>query len=345
MNWRVLLNWIGDRLATLPLAIVYATDRCNSKCTMCDFWRHGETDLPVEQARWLAAELEDMGTRAVLLTGGEALLHPQWKEVAATFREAGLGVWLLTAGLSLEKEASGVAELCQRVTVSLDGATPEIYRTVRGVDAFNAVCRGIQAAVARDVWVSLRVTIQRANYHEMPDLVRLAKDLGVREISFLGIDVSNRIAFARRNGHPPPGALGRDDLPLFAQVLERIEKEYGSDLASGFVAEKPEKLWQLHRYFSALLGQGSFPPVRCNAPRFSAVVRPDGSLQPCFFIDGVGKLEADSGRKLSEALNTPRFRDLRRSIRGGSREECKRCVCSIRKNPGELLFETKGGGS
>src|SRR3972149_17804 len=103
MNPRLAVNLLSDRLAALPLAIVYVTDRCNSKCVTCDFWRYGQTNLPVERARWLAKEFRKMGTEVVLLTGGEALLHPHWDEVAECFRAEGQRLWLLTAGLSLKK--------------------------------------------------------------------------------------------------------------------------------------------------------------------------------------------------------------------------------------------------
>ena len=41
---------------------------------------------------------------------------------------------------------------------------------------------------------------------------------------------------------------------------------------SGFIAESPERLRELVTYFEAVIGESSFPPVRCNAPGVSAVV-------------------------------------------------------------------------
>lgn len=341
MSARILLNWIGDRVAALPLAIVYMTDRCNSRCVACDYWRHGETDLPVERARWLAGELRRMATRMVLLTGGEPLFHPRWEEVATSFREAGLDLWLHTAGLALDGVSRRVSELCRAVTVSLDGATPDTYRAIRGVDGFRGVSQGIRSAVAHGAWISIRTTIQSGNFRQMPDLVRLAKSLGAKEISFLAIDVRSDVAFGRRNGRRPTKALAPEELPAFAEVLTRLEKEFAGEFASGFIAESPEKLRRVHQYFSALVGEAPFPPVRCNAPRFSAVVRPDGSLQPCFFIDGAGGVNGDE--TLADSLNTSGFRELRRNIREGRRVECARCVCSMWRAAPDLLFGRRPG--
>ena len=143
MQPRLALNLAGDGMAALPLAILYVTDRCNSRCITCDYWQYGQTNLPVAEARRLAPELRALGTKVVLLSGGEPLLHPHWDEVAGALRQAGLRLWLLTAGLSLARHAARVGELCERVTVSLDGATPETYRAIRGVDGFEAVCSGV----------------------------------------------------------------------------------------------------------------------------------------------------------------------------------------------------------
>jgi len=334
MDARLALNLLTDRVAALPLAIVYVTDRCNSKCVTCDYWKFGQTNFPVDRAQRLAPELKNLGTEVVMLSGGEPLLHPRWAEVAAPWRAAGLRLWLLTAGLALHKHAAPAAELCERVTVSLDGATPETYRAIRGVEAFDAVCAGIRALVERGVPVSIRCTVQRGNYHELPALIRLARELGVTQISFLAVDISTHIAFARQADYARTMALRPDDLPPFAAMLDSVERDFASEFASGFIAESPAKLRRLHRYFSALLGQEKFPPVRCNAPRFSAVIGADGHLQPCYFIPGVAEL---NGESLSTALNTPEFIGLRRDIREGRRAECERCVCSMWRGAGKLV--------
>ena len=334
MDPRLAVNLLSDRLAALPLAILYVTDRCNSRCVMCDYWQHGQTNLPVPAAERLAPELRALGTRVVLLSGGEPLVHPEWDSIAAALRRAGLRVWLLTAGLSLARHAERAAELCERVTVSLDGATPETYRAIRGVDGFATVCAGVRAVAERGTPVGVRCTVQRGNYEELPALVRLARSLGAASVSFLAVDVSTHVAFARAADYQRDQALGRDDLPRFGAVLDALEREHAADFAAGFILERPAKLRRLHAYFAALLGEGDFPPVACNAPRFSVVIGADGQLQPCYFIAGTERL---NGQPLAAALNTPTAVGLRRAIRTGGRAECQRCVCSMQRGARALL--------
>ncbi len=335
MNPRLAVNLVSDRIAALPLAIVYLTDRCNSRCITCDYWKYGQTNLTLERARALAADLKNLETQVVLLSGGEPLLHPHWAEVAAVFREAGFRLWLLTAGLSLRKHAPQAAALCERITVSLDGASPETYRYIRGVEAFGAVCDGIREAAGCGAWVSLRTTVQRGNYREMPAIVRLGRELGVRQVSFLAVDVSTHVAFARQEDYEKSMALQPADLPEFSKVLDRLESDFTEEFSSGFIAESPAKVRRLHQYFAALLGEGAFPPVQCNAPRFSAVIGADGRLQPCYFISGPS---SSDGVSLRTELNSAAFMSLRQDIREGRREECGRCVCSMSRSPKALLL-------
>src|SRR4026209_2809993 len=280
MPSRATLNLLGDRIHALPLAIVYVTDRCNSRCVMCDYWRFRQTFLSAERAKALAVDFDQLETRWVLLSGGEPLMHPQWAEIAKILSGGRRQLWLLTAGLALKKYAQMVAGLCHTVTVSLDGATPATYYSIRGVDAFDEVCAGIRAVVERGKQVSIRCTVQRRNYQELPQLVELAHDLGVSQISFLAIDTLTHVAFARRQEIKENLALNPDDLPIFESVLSDMTDRFARDFESGFIAESPVKLRRLGQYFAALHNSAEFPPVRCNAPRFSAVFTADGSIQP-----------------------------------------------------------------
>lgn len=313
---------LASALTRLPLATLYLTERCNSRCVSCDYWRHGRRDIDIATVRQLLPGLSELGTQIVLISGGEPLLHPQWAEIAALLRGQGHTLWLLTAGLALARHAAEVARWFEQVTVSLDGSTAASYAAVRGLDAFEAVCAGVRAAVREGLKVTLRVTVQRGNAGELPELVRLAHKLGVAGISFLAADVSHAEAFGRHGTAVDGVALGVDDLPLLARSLASLDD---AEFDSGFIVESRPKLRRIEAHYRARLGLGAPPPVRCNAPEHSAVIEADGGLRPCFFIAGTARL-GEGG--LGEALNSPPMRRLRASIRAGQRPECARCVCS-----------------
>lgn len=283
----------------------------------------------------LLPSLRRLQTRIVLLSGGEPLLNPEWADIARLLRAHGLRLWLLTSGLSLAKHARVAAGLFDSISVSLDGTNRATYAAIRGIDAFHKVCEGIRGAVAAGARVGVRVTVQKRNYIELPMFVDLARRLGVSNVSFLAVDVANSHAFGRQDGRRAgialerreSIALDRSDLPELERVLLSLERTHAEDFEGGFIAESPSKLRRIHQYFSALHGEAPFPPVRCNAPEFSAVVRANGHVQPCFFIGGPpGQLgESDCAAKLqSETMGA-----LRAAIRAGQRSECETCVCSM----------------
>lgn len=320
--------------ARLPLVTLYLSDRCNSRCVTCDYWRHGRRDVTLESVTRLLPQLAELGTRTALISGGEPLLNSQWPAIAAALRAQGIDLWLLTSGLSLAKHATRAAQLFQSITVSLDGTCAETYAAIRGLDAFDNVCEGIRAAVEAGAAVGLRVTLQRANYRELPRFVTLARELGASQVSFLAVDVSNPHAFARLDDFSQSLALAAEDLPVFDSLIDALGRDHARDFERRFIAESPAKLRRLRDYFAALHGRNAFPAVRCNAPEFSAVVGVDGAVAPCFFIPAARGVNAADG--LATALASAPMLELRRAIRAGERRECERCVCSMWREPGEI---------
>jgi len=327
----------GPRMQRLPLVTLYLSERCNSRCVTCDYWRHGRTDMDLAAVRRLLPSLDRLATRVALISGGEPLLNAEWAEIAQLLRSHDLRLWLLTSGLSLAKHARRVAQLFDAVTVSLDGTNPATYARIRGLDAFDKVCEGIRKTADAGAAVGLRVTVQRANYRELPRLIDLGRELGARQVSFVAVDVANPHAFGRRDDFASDLALAREDLPAFAEVLDELERTHAADFASGLIADSPRKLRRMLEYFTAVCGLGPFPSVRCNVFDYSAVLGATGRVSPCFFIAGPPQ-EAGAGG-LEEALNAAPMRSLRSAIRAGARAECARCVCSLWREPTERATE------
>lgn len=317
-------------LRRLPLVTLLLSERCNSRCITCDYWRHGRADLDLESVRKLLPSLKRLQTEVVLISGGEPLLNSEWAEIAALLREQGLRLWLLTSGLSLAKHAGRVATLFDAVTVSMDGADRATYAAIRGVDAFDVVCRGIRAAVAAGPPVTVRVTLQRSNFRQLPRFVELARELGVAQVSFLAVDVANPHAFSRQEEFASGLALLPEDLPELQRLLAELERDHAEALRTRLIAESADKLRRnILQYFTAVCALGPYPPVRCNAPEFSAVLDARGGVSPCFFIAGPAQSRVTDAQSLDEVLNGDAMTRLRQSIRRGERPECARCVCSM----------------
>jgi Fe-coproporphyrin III synthase len=371
MGAKRLLNLVSDRLHALPLVVLYLTDGCNSRCVTCDIWRNPRRNMKMELVEEIAGTFSELDVRWVLLSGGEAMQHPHWPEIARRFRAEGTYVMLLTNGLLVRKQVDEVLASVDELIVSLDGGTAATYDAIRGVDAFDLVLDGIRAVRARGLPVATRTTVQRANFREIPQIIEAAKAADVNRISFLTVDVSNEYAFGPRftpdpslavmstanavsNNAPsttvlPPlhevgrgpgggdvvsASLTSNEVTELAAILDDVERRFADDFASGLIAESPAKLRRMVDYFAAINGDGPFPRVRCNSPHVSTVIEVDGALRPCYFLPTYGKL---NGTKLTDAINMPTAQALRQAYRSGARPECERCVCPLFKGPRALM--------
>jgi Fe-coproporphyrin III synthase len=344
---RPLLNLTSDRLRALPLVVLYITDGCNSRCVTCDIWKLPRRNMDMSLVERLAMEFPTLGVRQVVLSGGEAMQHPEWPHIARTFRQAGAKITLLTNGLALKKQAQEVIDTIDDLTVSLDGGTAETYHAIRGVDALHLILEGMRSIADGGVSITTRTTIQRANFREVPLIVDVASAAGAHKVSFLAVDVGNAVAFGPRfdqtdpnlgrifSPHMPPSpALAPDEVREFSALIDELVNTHAGAFQSGLIAESPEKLRKLATYFRAVNGIAAFVGPRCNAPHISCVIEVDGTLRPCFFLPSGGSV---SNQTLAAAINSPQAIALRHAYRSGERTECERCVCPMYRGPRSLL--------
>jgi len=335
MDALVRLGAATNRTFVLPLLIFYPTGRCNSRCVSCDWWRHsGADDLSLAEIGELAAALPALGTRVVVFSGGEPLLRPEVFDAAQNFRARGLTLHLLTSGVLIDRFVDRIAQHFSRVIVSLDATSEALYQEIRGVDALGIVERGIATLrrTAPGLAVTARATLHRLNFRELPRLVDHAKSLALDGISFLPADMSSA-GFGRAmmsDGTPRSDlarlALDRDEVRELEATIEHTIARYAGDFASGFIAESPDKLRRLPRYYAAAGGDEPFPRVSCNAPWVSVVVEANGSVRPCFFQGSIGNIrQAPLGTIVTENLRT-----FRESLDVGADPVCVRCVCSLK---------------
>jgi Fe-coproporphyrin III synthase len=318
-----------NRTIILPVVVFFPTSRCNSRCVSCDWWKcSGDGDLTMAEIEGVAAALPGLGTELVLFSGGEPLLRPEVFEAATAFASRGLTLHLHTSGILLDRTASDVARLFSHVIVSLDASTESLYHDIRGVSALTAIERGVAKLrrLAPHVGVTARATLHRMNFRELPRLVDHARAMLLDGVSFLAADVSSS-AFGRTTpGGSAPLGLSLAEAAEFAELVERTIVDHENDFATGFVAESPDRLRRLPRYYAALHGTVPFPPVSCNAPYMSVVIEADGSVRPCFFHQVVGSLREDS----LAAIVTRHLPAFRQTLQMSQNPICKRCVCSLR---------------
>lgn len=319
-----------QRIDRLPILILYPHSRCNCRCVMCDIWKIDRVqELRAEDLARIAGDIESLGVRWAVLSGGEPLMHSDLSGFCSVLRSRGIRITLLTSGLLLAKKAAVVAATIEDVTVSLDGP-PAIHDLIRRVPrAYELLASGVRALRAEmpDMPVAARCTVQRANHLHLRETVETAANLGLRSVSFLAADLTSR-AFNRPEGWSPERTR---EVALDAQDAGRLEDEVEKLIEElperpGFVLEPPEKLRRIVRHFRAHLGLAEPVAPPCNAPWVSAVIESDGTVRPCFFHRAIGNIRRQS---LREVLNGPEATAFRSALDIPGDPICRRCVCSL----------------
>jgi MoaA/NifB/PqqE/SkfB family radical SAM enzyme len=329
------------RIHTLPIVVLMPHSRCNCRCVMCDIWRanrNGREIAPDLLAQHIDS-FRKLGVEWVVMSGGEALMHSNLWALCEQVKAMPAKITLLSTGLLLKRHAENVIKWSDEVVVSLDGSG-EVHNEIRRIPrAFEKLSEGV--AALKEIDPNFRVTgrcvVQRHNFADLPNIVDAAHRIGLNEISFLAVDVSSS-AFNR----PQPWgdervsdvALSPNEVTELDQIVEGMIERSAGDFASGFVAESPDKLRRIPRYFAALNGNGDFPTTACNAPWVSSVIETDGTVRPCFFHRSFGNVHE---QPLDEILNSPDARAFRAGLDVTRNEICRKCVCTLSLAPTAVI--------
>jgi Fe-coproporphyrin III synthase len=310
---------------------------------MCDIWKADQAaaTLSLDAVRSQLDALKALQIQYAVLSGGEPLKHDNLWELCRVLREAGLRIVVFSSGMLLEHHAAQVVCHCDQVTVSLDG-TAAVHDRIRQVNGCSGkLTAGIRKMleVRADFPIAARTVVQKQNCGELHQIVSYARDLKLRGLSFVGADVSST-AFNRPTGWDEPKisqvALSHGDLCKLSRSIELLLTDNAREFESRFILTTPRQLWDIYRYYKALLGQCDFPPVRCDAPWTSVVMDPDGTLRPCFFHEPYGNVVEDGVEAVLNGRNAVRFR---RELRVTKNEICRGCIAASSRTGLELIGE------
>ncbi len=362
------------------------TYRCNLRCKHClveggTEYKYGT--LSQEERRLVLDSLKDTPVRAVQFIGGEPLLCSDLSDLIIQVRNMGLRSSVVTNGTLINEDIAELL-LCSSgldaVSISLEGAEADKHDRIRGHGAFSAAIRGIKALVSvkkrRSVDISSRlrlfvdVTITPLNIDDLVSIVDLASSLCIDGVVFNRLDYLGRVLYA----------LNLE--PVSTSVIEescRKAAEYAGFVGMPLSLPVPRplrELWRMELQTPLMTGIGRCESIRygsCLAASAISVLRPDGTLDPCYHVVGNTEnamINERSQRNVlrrgfREAYISPSMRSFFQRVHWRSELPCKgRCalcanhvayggvcspICPIGLRPVEpdhpaLCFDTSCGG-
>lgn len=172
-----------------PLIVWNCTRRCNLHCIHCYSSAGSQSStgaMNTDEGKRFIRDLAEFGVPVLLFSGGEPLLREDIFELASFAKEKGIRVVLSTNGTLITnlvaKKISSVG--FEEVGISLDGigTNNDRFRGKKG--AYQAALSGIRNCLAYGLRVSLRFTITRLNYQDIPAIFQLAEEEGIPRICF-----------------------------------------------------------------------------------------------------------------------------------------------------------------
>lgn len=163
------------------------TYRCNLNCVHCycnlpaGDKAAATREMPTSEFIRIMDELAAAGTLYLTLTGGEPLLRPDFREIYLYAKRQGFLVTIFTNGTTITPSmADFLAEWPpSMVEITLYGADRATYEKITRVPgSYDRCLAGIRLLKERNVRVSLKAVALTLNKSQLPDIYRLAKEMG-----------------------------------------------------------------------------------------------------------------------------------------------------------------------
>lgn len=247
------------------------TPVCNLDCKMC------YVHLPEAVAKgrmlsgdeWIALmdEAISAGMIYALLTGGEALTHPDFWKIYRHLNQKGIRIQLKSNGVLLCGEnLKRLREMPpDAIDISLYGCNGEAYKAVTGQDVFDRVTENIRAVQDAGIPIRIMVTPCRAMMPWVEETIRFAKSFGV-QVRVNGFLTSPRKETER---NLDKCGLSVEEYCYVSQITHEILQTEVS-----LMDEEPIGKQEKRRAFSE-------NGLSCAAGKSSFIVRWKGQMAPC----------------------------------------------------------------
>lgn len=179
-------------LKSMPRRLVLElTNACNLNCMMCG--RNATTFQPtIFQMDWLRyfEPMLDTVEEVTLMGWGEPTIHKDFVQMLELIHRHDARIYFCTNGMRINQLEDAIFDNHVDVfAVSVDGAKPETNARIRRGSDLNMITDSLRKVKRRQhsqgldyPYVNFVFCAMKSNLHELPDLVRLAADIGLEEV-------------------------------------------------------------------------------------------------------------------------------------------------------------------
>lgn len=323
---------------------------CNLRCIMCDRWARASKQnvqssknfyLPREKISELYKDFKSLGVKRIRLTGGEPTLRKDLLSIVEEGRKKfGFNIELSTNGFCLTKDyveallASGLGG----IILSLDSANSVEHDAMRGVEgSFKKACETLNYVDNR-IPAKIISLITKLNYRNLDKMVILAKNLGVKDLSFqqvvgerprrtIGLNKKELIFFFNKIVPKIMRSSLKFNItsqlyPFLGGLMKKSERNIILELTKNI--QKFDK--ELEAYSRGFFGRFYFSRNKCQRCLCETQIKEDGKVIPCCVLNyGSGAIMGDIYENtFLEIWNSEKYKTFRAKT-GFKNKYCIHC--------------------
>lgn len=310
-------------LRSYPRRLVFElTNACNLNCIMCgrnaaDF-KPTFFDMDVFHS---FEPLMDTVEEVTLMGWGEPTVHPHFNEMLEIISRHSARTYFCSNGMNLHKIKQAVFDYGVDVfAVSLDGATDETNSRIRRGSKIDVIAKELKEIVKirnerglKYPWINFVFCAMDSNLDELPDMVRLASEIGIDEVKAVFLTVFEHDMLQE-------SLWGQEERirSVFTQTIE-LGEELGIAVKLPHIPGEDEAGQKLHK--------------DCFVPWRDFFLGSDGYVRPCMSTPRK-LLKYDLGKDFMEMWNDPSFQKYRACVNHAEKmdDPCKKCYQSSHCN-------------
>ena len=290
----------------LPLTVsIEPTTACNLRCPECPSglraFSRATGNLKEDFFRKTIDELYRDLIYLIFYFQGEPYINPNFLDMVQYAHRKGIYTITSTNGhfLNDENARKTIESGLDRLIISVDGTTQEVYENYRKAGKLDVVLQGARNVVkwkkklqAKSPHIIFQFLVVKPNQHQIPEIHRLAEEIGIDEVKLKTAQV-----YDYKNGHPL--------IPTIDKYARYEQTEDGQFRVKNELLNHCWKLWH------------------------SCVITWDGKVVPCCFDkDAEHRLGDLQTQSFQELWSGPAYHQFRQQILNGRNQIdiCTNCT-------------------
>ena len=301
--------------------VLELTNACNLRCIMCgrDEANFTLTTFDLDILKNLAPLLDEV-EEVTLFGWGEPTLHPQFEEILAFLDNYPVKKYFVTNGMRLDKIKEALFKYhVDIMAISLDGAKAETNNKIRInsnldfiVEQLKDIVRIKKERGLKYPYMNFVMTMFDRNIGELPDLVRLASDIGLEEVKgvYLTVFSENLIGDSLYNK--------KDKVKEIFEKTEKLGEELGIKIKLPYLQGEDIGGEKCHK--------------DCFVAWRDFFVGSDGYVRPCQ-SNSAKFFKYDKNLTFGQMWNAKEYQEFRAAVNNSNMcEGCRRCYQSSHAN-------------